>query len=514
MEDSNEPPMEAGRAASPSASTNDEDMSEAFEDAKSEIEKEPVVLQNKNKFEAVNEIKIASPFRYAVTNQRNHGQNEAVMLLKEKRSYSLAGCGKDFSTSPLELPPLETFLDTIKFDGLDLSEGICGSLAGSLELENDLLPSTPLTDEQLRHADSVLKDELVEGVPINRIELEQPPIDVPEGVEGDEEYWGYRIMMNAAEQAEEFAISIWHKFQSWKVIHFSHLPQWLQDNDFLHFGHRPPLPTSECFKSIIRIHTETGNIWTHLLGVVAFIGLASFLLSRPSNELQLQEKLVFACFFIGAITCMGLSFLYHTLCCNKNKKIGRLFAKFDYCGISFLTVGSFVPWLYYSFYCDWKPQVIYLSIVILLGIGAVVVSTFDFFAGPRFRPLRAGVFIFFGLSGIAPATHFGIVNGWERSVEEACLGWLILMGILYITGALLYAMRIPERFFPGKLDIWFHSHQIFHCFVIAGAFVHYHGISLMALYRLQKGDCPMEPVNEQCIIDSIHNSHMLANHTD
>ena len=58
------------------------------------------------------------------------------------------------------------------------------------------------------------------------------------------------------------------------------------------------------------------------------------------------------------------------------------------------------------------------------------------------------------MSGIAPATHFGIVNGWERSVEEACLGWLILMGILYITGALLYAMRIPERFFPGKLDIW------------------------------------------------------------
>ena len=157
-------------------------------------------------------------------------------------------------------------------------------------------------------------------------------------------------------------------------------------------------------------------------GVVAFIGLASFLLSRPSTELQLQEKLVFACFFVGAITCMGLSFLYHTLCCNENKRIGRLFAKyvsiktyfnvnfvnlkilmlfankdsafsiirFDYCGISFLTVGSFVPWLYYSFYCDWKPQAIYLSIVIALGIGAVVVSTFDFFAGPRFRPLRAG----------------------------------------------------------------------------------------------------------------------------
>ena len=104
---------------------------------------------------------------------------------------------------------------------------------------------------------------------------------MPEGVEGDEEYWGYRIMMNAAEQAEEFAIAIWHKFQSWKVIHFSHLPQWLQDNDFLHFGHRPPLPTSECFKSIIRIHTETGNIWTHLLGTI-FV----------PNRLKLRDQVI------------------------------------------------------------------------------------------------------------------------------------------------------------------------------------------------------------------------------
>ena len=179
MDDSNDRQTETGRMASPSPSTNDEDMSEAFEDAKSEIEKEPVATENKNKnnFEAVNEIKIASPFRYAIKNQRSQDSNEAIMLLKEKRSYSVAGCGKDFSTSPLELPPLEAFLDTIKFDGLEhLSEGIYGSIAGSLELENDLLPSTPLTDEQLRHADSVLKDELVEGVPINRIELEQPPI--------------------------------------------------------------------------------------------------------------------------------------------------------------------------------------------------------------------------------------------------------------------------------------------------------------------------------------------------
>merc|ERR1712203_503289 len=169
------------------------------------------------------------------------------------------------------------------------------------------------------------------------------------------------------------------------------------------------------------------------------IGLASFLLSRPSTELQLQEKLVFACFFIGAITCMGLSFLYHTLCCNKNKKIGRLFAKFDYCGIAFLTVGSFVPWLYYSFYCNYLTKVLYMSVVIVLGILAVVVSLWDKFGTPRYRPYRALVFIVFGLSGIAPATHYAVENGWEKSITEAAMGWLVFMGALYITGTLLYA---------------------------------------------------------------------------
>lgn len=169
-----------------------------------------------------------------------------------------------------ELPPLETFLGLGELHWPP--HGDAGSLAGSLELENDLLPSTPLTDEQLRHAES-----LITGVPINR--LEPAVVAPPPGIEGlagdsnEEDYDGYYdikgMMMNAAEQAEEFAIAIWHKFQSWKVIHFSHLPQWLQDNDFLHFGHRPPLPTSECFKSIIRIHTETGNIWTHLLGTLS-----------------------------------------------------------------------------------------------------------------------------------------------------------------------------------------------------------------------------------------------------
>lgn len=64
------------------------------------------------------------------------------------------------------------------------------------------------------------------------------------------------------------------------------------------------------------------------------------------------------------------------------------------------------------------------------------------------------MFIAFGLSGGIPAIHYAIQEGWMNAVSGASLGWLILMGALYIFGALLYAGRIPERYFPGKCDIW------------------------------------------------------------
>lgn len=40
----------------------------------------------------------------------------------------------------------------------------------------------------------------------------------------------------------------------------------------------------------------------------------------------------------------------------------------------------------------------------------------------------------------------------------------------------------------------FQSHQIFHVFVIIAAFVHYHGITEMAMYRMSAGECQSDMV--------------------
>lgn len=181
----------------------------------------------------------------------------------------------------------------------------------------------------------------------------------------DEGFMGMSPLLqahHAMERMEEFVCKVWEG--RWRVIPHDVLPDWLKDNDFLLHGHRPPMPSFRaCFKSIFRIHTETGNIWTHLLGV--FVGL--------------------------------------------------------------------------------------------------------------------------GLSGIIPTLHYVISEGFLKAATIGQIGWLMLMASLYITGAALYAARIPERFFPGKCDIWFHSHQLFHIFVVAGAFVHFHGVSNLQEFRFMIG---------------------------
>lgn len=113
-----------------------------------------------------------------------------------------------------------------------------------------------------------------------------------------------------------------------------------------------------------------------------------------------------------------------------------------------------MPYLYYTFYCDFAAMVGYLSLISILGVSTICIAMFDVFASPRFRSIRACSFIGLGLSGVIPATHYAVVSGWNSAVNDGSLGWLIIMAALYISGAVLYALRVPERCLPGYCDIW------------------------------------------------------------
>lgn len=65
----------------------------------------------------------------------------------------------------------------------------------------------------------------------------------------------------------------------------------------------------------------------------------------------------------------------------------------DYCGIAILIMGSFVPWLYYGFYCEPYSWILYLVLVCSLGLVAMIVALWDKFSDPGLRPLRAGILV-------------------------------------------------------------------------------------------------------------------------
>ena len=78
------------------------------------------------------------------------------------------------------------------------------------------------------------------------------------------------------------------------------------------------------------------------------------------------------------------------------------------------------------------------------------------------------------------------MSGFEKSPH---LIYWELGGISYISGALMYIRRIPEKFFPGKFDLFGASHQIFHCLVVVGVVLHYLG-SLDSYYYRAENACP------------------------
>jgi len=286
---------------------------------------------------------------------------------------------------------------------------------------------------------------------------------------------------------------------TWRVVSHWELPHWLRDNDFLWHMHRPQLPSfKDCFQSMFRVHTETGNIWTHFIGMLMvlmamiyiFVGAnlsPKYALTYPRGW---TEYGAFTSFFVGAFMCLMFSWLFHTCYCH-SEKTNKLFSKLDYLGIAFMIVGSFIPCMYYGFYCNYTEKLTYIILISIMGATCIVVSMWDKFATPKYRPLRAGVFLFLGCSAFIPCIHMIILHGFAEGVAQASLGWCLLMGLMYIGGALLYASRIPERFLPGKCNLYIQSHQIWHVIVVAAAFIHLHGICQSALYRIEKGrECP------------------------
>lgn len=144
------------------------------------------------------------------------------------------------------------------------------------------------------------------------------------------------------------------------------LPHWRRDNSYIRSGYRHIKPSyTHSLFSLTHLHNESVNIWSHLLGAIVAIGAAaySYLLVHPRYDSASNgDVIAFAAFFGGAVSCLGMSATFHALL-SHSEDVARWGNKLDYTGIVVLIVGSYVPALYYGFFCTPQLMKSYLSLV-------------------------------------------------------------------------------------------------------------------------------------------------------
>jgi len=276
-----------------------------------------------------------------------------------------------------------------------------------------------------------------------------------------------------------------------RMPHLPHLPEF----DLSNHNHWLKIDWEEMKTSMVRVEHD---IEASVLVMFPFLDSGNHTLSITPVVARLSamyrdvdtHRLMFGIFLVGACCCLCFSFIFHTFLCHSVRWCNFL-SRLDYAGIALLIAASSFPAVYYGHYCAPWWQRFWLVIICFCCLSGMAVSMLERFSSPEWRAWRAIIFVGCGLSGVFPLFHqFYVQQGvFTEDSTVALTAKLFLMAFLYILGAVLFATRIPERWFPGKCDIWFHSHQLHHCCVVAAACIHWSGLVNSFEYRM-KHPCP------------------------
>ena len=199
---------------------------------------------------------------------------------------------------------------------------------------------------------------------------------------------------------------------------------------------------------------EPFNAYSHLAGAIISIAWTVLLLINAA-ESPVSYKVSFIIYGVTVFLMFFSSAVYHTI--NVSFKTEELFRLFDHIMIYVVIAGSYTPICVIVLDGGWR-------LGMLLGIWLFAL---------------AGVFkkIFWLNAPRWFSTALYLLMGWVAVIifpqmwdllPKMFSYWIVIGGLFYSIGAVIYAIEKPNPFLPH-----FGFHEIWHVFVLGGAFSHF-----------------------------------------
>lgn len=202
---------------------------------------------------------------------------------------------------------------------------------------------------------------------------------------------------------------------------------------------------------------EPGSAITHYIGMIMAMIAAVPLMIKAGLSQNMMSVIAMVIFIGSMVLLYGASATYHAVNLTGNSL--KMFKKIDHMMIFVLIAGSYTPIC--LLVLDKSEGYPLLALVWGTAIIGILIKMFWVTCPKWFSSI------------------IYIAMGWEcvfvfgPLVETLPLGaflWLLIGGLFYTVGGVLYALKIP---FLNNIHKYFGLHEIFHLFIMAGSFCHF-----------------------------------------
>ena len=202
---------------------------------------------------------------------------------------------------------------------------------------------------------------------------------------------------------------------------------------------------------------EPGNALTHFIAMMLAVFASMPLLLKAGLTSGIRNMAAMTVFMISMILLYGASTMYHSVNLTGSKL--NFFKKLDHMMIFVLIAGTYTPVC--LIILGGRTGYSLLALVWTIAAVGILIKAVWVTCPKWFSSL-----IYIAMGWVCIPVFVPLWN----ALPKAAFLWLLVGGIIYTIGGVIYALKLP---FFNERHKYFGSHEIFHLFVIGGSVCHF-----------------------------------------